>query len=160
MLEHVLDYAFAQIGVRGDRQGALGHRVVMTEAACVPAASRRVVSEVLFECYGVGAVAYGLDAAFSYYENTSKMSGVTPSPLLSLPGLVISAGHNATHVVPIYDGRVQPAHLKRLSIGGTQCAEHMLRSLQNKYPAFPDKITYGHAQVCDVKRPTRSMLSH
>ena len=68
------------------------------------------MSELLFEAYGIPAVAYGVDALFSAYHNYAK-KGI---PLYN--ALVVSSGHQATHILPVLDGKFDARHCKRLRI--------------------------------------------
>ncbi|KAJ1902016.1 Nuclear actin-protein involved in chromatin remodeling [Kickxella alabastrina] len=129
VMEGVLDYVFTMLGCTQD---TIGQPIVMTEAACTPYASRRHMSELLFECYNVPSVTYGIDAAWSYYKNTGSFS---------TDGLVVSSGRSASHVIPIYDARVATEQCRRINLGGVAMEEYLLKLLQLKYPSFPMKIT-------------------
>ena len=54
------------------------------------------MSELLFECYHIPRVTYGIDALFSLHHNTGGTAG---------DALVVSAGYHTTHVLPVIDGR-------------------------------------------------------
>lgn len=69
------------------------------------------MSELLFECYNVPMVTYGIDALFSAYHNYTKQ-GV---PLRD--ALVVSSGHQATHLLPLLDSKFDARHCKRLERG-------------------------------------------
>lgn len=65
------------------------------------------MSELMFECYNVPSVAYGIDALFSAYHNFSlEGRGLEDA-------LVISSGHQTTHILPILDGKLDASHCKR-----------------------------------------------
>jgi hypothetical protein len=55
-----------------------------------------VMTELLFECYSVPSVSYGIDSLFSFYANQDKKNE---------DGIVISAGHTATHIIPVIGGK-------------------------------------------------------
>ena len=74
-----------------------------------------VLSELLFECYSVPSVLYGVDAAFSYYQNNGGN--------MDKEGLIVSSGHNATYVLPIYDHRLQANQSKRWVASGSSRGE-------------------------------------
>lgn len=40
--------------------------------------------------------------------------------------------------------------IDRISYGGTQASEYMLKLMQLKYPTFPTKVTASQAQVCQL----------
>ena len=79
------------------KQGCVDHPIVLTEAVCTPLYSRQMMSELLFECYGIPKVAYGIDSLFSFYHNN-------PKNMIS-SGLIISSGYQCTHILPILEGR-------------------------------------------------------
>ncbi|KAI8581791.1 hypothetical protein K450DRAFT_231201 [Umbelopsis ramanniana AG] len=133
-MEHVLDYIFLNLGIDTP---TIGHPILMTEPACVPKSSRKMMTELLFECYSVPSVSYGIDSLFSFYANQDKKNG---------DGIVISAGHTATHIIPVIGGKGALDRTKRLSYGGTQASEYMLKLMQLKYPTFPTKVTSAQAQ--------------
>jgi actin-related protein 5 len=95
------------------------------------------MSELLFETYTAPSISYGIDALFSYRQNVTSPKST---------GLVISAGNQATHIIPVIAGKGILSQAKRLQWGGTQAVEFMLRLLQLKYPAFPSKLTILQAQ--------------
>jgi len=47
---------------------AIEHPLVITESICNPNYSRRVMNELLFECYGFESVCWGVDSLFSLYN--------------------------------------------------------------------------------------------
>jgi actin-related protein 5 len=53
------------------------------------------MSELLFECYNVPSVAYGIDALFSFYANGGEKDD----------GIIISSGNNMTHIIPTIQGK-------------------------------------------------------
>ena len=68
---------------------------------------RAQVAEMLFECYGVRSLAFGVDGLWA-------LSSRDASPQNAL---VITIGHSATHILPIIENRVQWQKSMRLSIG-------------------------------------------
>ena len=68
---------------------------------------RGYMSELLFENYNIPAVAYGIDALFGAYHSYARR-GV---PLRD--ALVVSSGHQATHIMPVLDGKFDARHCKR-----------------------------------------------
>ncbi|KAI7871446.1 hypothetical protein BDF14DRAFT_1760896 [Spinellus fusiger] len=133
-MESILDYTFITLGIKDVN---VDHPIVMTEPICVPQHSRKQMSELLFEGYGVSSVLYGIDALFSYHAN----GGTTDDG-----GIVISSGHTATHIVPTLHGKGLLERTKRISYGGTQATDYMLKLMQLKYPTFPTKMTLAQAQ--------------
>jgi actin-related protein 5 len=88
-----------------------------------------VMNEILFECYSVPSVAYGIDSLFSYRYNRGK------------DGLVISSSHTSTHVVPVLHSKALLSNSIRLNWGGAQASEYLLKLMRLKYPNFPARMT-------------------
>ncbi|XP_064429234.1 actin-related protein 5 isoform X5 [Mirounga angustirostris] len=134
--ELLLDYSFQHLGVSS--QGCVDHPIVLTEAVCNPLYSRQMMSELLFECYGIPKVAYGIDSLFSFYHNK-------PKNLIS-SGLIISSGYQCTHILPILEGRLDAKNCKRINLGGSQAAGYLQRLLQLKYPGHLAAITLSRME--------------
>ena len=56
------------------------------------------MEELLFECYDVPSVTFGIDSLFGFYANGGLRDEDDG-------GIIISAGHNATHVIPTLHGK-------------------------------------------------------
>ncbi|XP_021776754.2 actin-related protein 5 isoform X2 [Papio anubis] len=134
--ELLLDYSFQHLGVSS--QGCVDHPIVLTEAVCNPLYSRQMMSELLFECYGIPKVAYGIDSLFSFYHNKPKNSMCS--------GLIISSGYQCTHVLPVLEGRLDAKNCKRINLGGSQAAGYLQRLLQLKYPGHLAAITLSRME--------------
>ncbi|KAI9593329.1 hypothetical protein BDF19DRAFT_415439 [Syncephalis fuscata] len=113
------------------------HPLLLTEPICTPSGSRKIMSELAFECYGVPSVSYGIDAMFSYYQNGHSMKK---------DGIICSMGHAATHILPIVGGRGLFNSCKRLSFGGRDAEDFMLKLMQSKYPTFPSRMSSFQAR--------------
>lgn len=87
------------------------------------------MNEILFECYHVPSVAYGIDSLFSYRYNRGK------------DGLIISSSHTSTHVVPVLHSKALLSNASRLNWGGLQASEYLLKLMRLKYPNFPARMT-------------------
>ncbi|KAF9364568.1 Nuclear actin-protein involved in chromatin remodeling [Mortierella sp. NVP85] len=135
VMEAVLDYIFVKLGIEAER---IDHPIVMTEPVCVPLYSRSLMSELLFEAYQVPSVTYGIDSLFSLYAN---------GPERSRDGIVVSAGHQFSHVIPVLDGKVHLEHVKRISYGGEPASEYMLKLMQMKYPTSPMKMSTAQSET-------------
>ncbi|XP_062855560.1 actin-related protein 5 [Trichomycterus rosablanca] len=132
--ELMLDYIFLHLGIGSE--GHVEHPLVLTEAPCNPLHCRQMMSELLFECYGVPRVAYGMDGLFSFYYDGVRRGHGAPHT-----GLVVSSGYHCSHVLPFINGRLDAANCKRLNVGGSHAAAYMQRLLQLKYPAHQAAIT-------------------
>lgn len=68
------------------------------------------MSELLFECYNVPSVCYGVDALFGYYcqpEIQKRAEDV----------LIVSLGYQCCHVIPVLNDQVVFEHMRRLNTG-------------------------------------------
>lgn len=93
-----------------------------------------VMTELLFECYSVPSVAYGIDALLSYKFNKGRN------------GLIVSSSHSSTHLIPVLDSKPILSSISRLNWGGYQNADYLLKLLKLKYPTFPGKMTETQAE--------------
>ena len=94
------------------------------------------MAELLFECYNVPSIAYGVDCLLSYHHNNCPPDG-----------LIVSIGYQATHIIPVLDGKADPANARRINIGGFHIISYMHRLLQIKYPVHVNAITPSRAEV-------------
>lgn len=132
--EHAFDYLFKHLGLNGE--AGIEHPVCMTEAVCVPNTLRNYMSEILFECYNVPRLAYGIDALFSLHQNRPHVRD----------GIVISCGYQATHVLPIVNGVCDTANARRLNVGGLNMMIFSRRLLQLQYPHQAAAINLSRTQ--------------
>ena len=86
------------------------------------------MTELMFECYSVPSLAYGVDALFSYRQNGGT------------DGLVVSSSHTATHIIPVVAAKAIWPEAVRLNWGGQQSADFLMKLLKLKYPSFPAQI--------------------
>jgi actin-related protein 5 len=137
--EHVLDYSFYHLGL--GEESHIGHPIVVTEPVCNPNYSRSMMSELLFECYNIPSLAYGVDALFSLYYNGTKFSDVDINY-----GIVVSCGYQATHILPIVDGCLSASRSRRITIGGSHLVGFMHRLIQLKLPSLHHQVYLSRAQ--------------
>jgi len=134
--EQIFDHVFSRLSI--NTQGQVDHPIVITEALCNPNYSRQLMSELLFECYHVPQVAYGVDSLFSLYYNH-------PNPETA-DALVVDCGYQATHLLTVLDGCIQPHHSRRINIGGGYVDWYLQRLLQLKYPCHVNAITMSRVE--------------
>ncbi|XP_069682790.1 actin-related protein 5 isoform X1 [Periplaneta americana] len=132
--EQVFDYIFTHLGI--DTEGYVNHPIVMTEAFLNPNYSRHLMSELLFECYRVPSVCYGVDGLFSFRHNHPNSSA----------GLIINFGYHTTHILPVINNQVDPTRSRRINVGGIHIINYLHRLLQLKYPAHFAAITPSRAE--------------
>jgi actin-related protein 5 len=102
------------------------------------------MSELLFECYNIPAICYGVDSLFSFHHNA--MGG---------NGLILSCGYTTTHVIPVLNGTAIAENTRRINLGGYHMANYLHRLLQLKYPVHVNSITlsrieemlHGHCSI-------------
>ncbi|KAL4787154.1 hypothetical protein BJX76DRAFT_345811 [Aspergillus varians] len=128
VMEGVLDYLFIKLGIDGVN-GGVDRPIVMTEPIANPNYPRKMMNEILFECYSAPSVAYGIDSLFSYRYNGGT------------DGLVISSSHTSTHVIPVLNSKALLSNSSRLNFGGMHASEYLLKLMRLKYPTFPGKMT-------------------
>ena len=127
ILEGVYDYIFLKLGVDGE--GSVGRPVMVTEPVANFGHSRRMINEMLFECYSVPSVTFGVDSLLSYRQNRGQS------------GLIVSSSHTSTHIIPVLNRKPQMQMCARLNWGGSQAQEFLLKLLRLKYPTFPGRMT-------------------
>ncbi|CAL1546496.1 unnamed protein product [Lymnaea stagnalis] len=134
--EQVFDYLFSHLGIT--TEGCVDHPIVLTEAVCNPNYTRQLMSELLFECYHVPQIAYGVDSLFSLFYNH-------PAPETA-DALIVDCGYQATHIIPVLDGRIYPEQCRRINIGGGYIDWFLQRLLQLKYPGHLNAITINRVE--------------
>lgn len=87
-----MDYVFSHMGISNDNN--VNYPVMMTEPICNPNYSRSMVSELMFECYGVPALSYGVDSLLALYGKNPKQRNA----------LIIQSGYTTSHVIPVING--------------------------------------------------------
>lgn len=94
------------------------------------------MNELLFECYSIPKVCYGIDSLLSLRHNLGggPFSADTTA-------LVVSCGFHSVHIVPVIRGEVSPEGIRRINIGGWQVLGFLQRNLQLKYPAHANSVT-------------------
>lgn len=92
------------------------------------------MSEILFECYGTPAVAFGIDSLFSYSYNGGRN------------GLIMDSSYTSTHLIPVIDSKPLLSQSTRLNWGRFQSAQYLLKLLRLKYPNFPGKVSDSQAE--------------
>lgn len=134
--EQIYDYIFAHLGI--NTEGKVDHPIVLTEPVCNPNYCRQQMSELLFECYHVPQVAYGIDALFSLYANQTYTE--------NSDSLIVSCGYQTTHILPVLNGRIDSMNCRRINLGGATLDGFMQRLLQLKYPGHSAAITISRAE--------------
>lgn len=95
------------------------------------------MSELLFECYGVPSIAYGVDSLCGYFYGQQNNKN---------NGLIINIGYHNIHIIPILHGKVIFKNSRRINTGGQHIIMFLHRLLQLKYPVHTAAITLGRAE--------------
>lgn len=96
-----------------------------------------MMSELLFECYSVPGICYGIDSLFAYNYFQAKPNR---------NALIVSFGYHTIHVIPVLNNKAIYANTRRLNIGGYHVTSFLYRILQLKYPAHSTAITLSRAE--------------
>ncbi|KAM3965653.1 actin-related protein 5 [Aphomia sociella] len=131
--EQVCDYIFSHLGINSE--GNVPHPIVMTEAFVTPNYCRQLMSELLFEGYGVPAVSYGVDSLFSMYKND-----------IGDTALIVNCGYHTIHFIPVIRGKVIVEHARRINLGGSEMISYLHKLLQLKYPVHVNAITMSRIE--------------
>eukprot|EP00064_Thunnus_orientalis_P019559 superscaffoldBa00004946_g19682 len=137
--ELIFDYVFTHLGITSE--GRIDHPIVLTEAPCNPLHCRQMMSELLFECYQVPHVSYGVDGLYSFYHNNTQRNLQPPHT-----GIVLSSGYHCSHILPVINGRLDAVNCKRVNVAGSQAASYLQRLLQLKYPGHLAAITLSRME--------------
>uniref|UniRef100_A0A3B3BGU7 Actin-related protein 5 n=1 Tax=Oryzias melastigma TaxID=30732 RepID=A0A3B3BGU7_ORYME len=137
--ELIFDYIFTHLGINSE--GSVKHPIVLTEAPCNPLHCRQMMSELLFECYSVPYVSYGVDGLYSFYHNNNQRKPQPPHT-----GIVLSSGYHCSHILPVINGRLDAVNCKRVNVAGSQAASYLQRLLQLKYPGHLSSITLSRME--------------
>lgn len=93
------------------------------------------MSELLFECYDIPSVCYGIDALYSFQKNQIDSNG-----------LIISLGYHTTHIIPVLNNKMIATKSRRINVGGYHMINFMHRLLQLKYPIHANSITISRIE--------------
>lgn len=135
--ELIFDYIFTKLSV-GEECGDQCQMptVLMTEPLANPSYCRQMINELLFECYGVPGLAYGIDSLFSWRNDCQQSENA----------LIISLGYHNTQVIPVLNGQLQHEKVRRLNVGGYHMVSYLSRLLQMKYPIHYNAITLTRSE--------------
>ena len=133
--EHIFDHIFSNLNITDN---CINHPVLITEPVCNLSFSRKCMTELMFELYGVPSLTYGIDMMFSYYynnyENIKNNIGLGTC-------LIISSSNQVTHILPVIDNKIDIKNTRRISIGSENAKDLLMKSLQLKYSDIKQKLT-------------------
>ncbi|KAI4824344.1 hypothetical protein KUCAC02_012866 [Chaenocephalus aceratus] len=145
-------HVFAHLGIGSEvsaarglgerpRRAVLSQPIVVTEAPCNPLHCRQMMSELLFECYHVPYVSYGVDSLYSFYHNNTQRSVQPPHT-----GIVLSSGYHCSHILPVINGRFD-AGLSRRAGEVAQPRVFMSGEVHRMQLPFSGKVPGGSVSV-------------
>lgn len=148
--EHILDNIFYYLQIRDE---SVNHPVLITETFANLNFSRKSVTEMLFELYGVPSICYGVDFLFSLYHNNNQFRNYNSN----FNSLIVSSSFQYTHIVPIINGIVDLNKSRRLNIGSEQSRDLLMKSLHLKFPELKTKLTNEVIQNIQEKYTTTAL---
>lgn len=128
-VEDIMEYTFHHLGVNAN--GGITNPILVTERMATIQSQRSNWYQILFECFNVPGVTFGIDSLFSFYRNNPANS----------TGLVIGCGNEDTNVIPIVQGGGVLTEAKRVNWGGSQAVDYLTNLMTLKYPYFPTKLS-------------------
>ena len=132
--EHIFDHIFSNLNIRDSN---VNHPILITEPFANLNFSRKNITELLFEAYGVPSICYGIDMLFSLYYNESEFKNSN----FNYNGLIISSSFQTTHIVPIVQNKIDIEKSRRISIGSENARDLLMISLHLKYPELKQKFS-------------------
>lgn len=111
-MEAVWDSTFSQLGINPSE-----HMIVQTEAAQNPQRNREKMVETMFEKYGFAGVNVSIQAICALGSQGLNT------------GFVVDSGDGVTHLVPVYEGFVEPALVKRVNLAGRHVTDMLMKLL-------------------------------
>lgn len=107
------------------------------------------MTELLFECYQVPSLCYGIDSILSYYYNINKGSYAGNEKVNKKTSMIISSGYMNSYIIPFVNGSIRGSHAKRTSIAGFHTSEFMQKLLHTKYsfPLIKNALSYDRLTV-------------
>eukprot|EP00095_Tigriopus_kingsejongensis_P010207 snap_masked-scaffold704_size109063-processed-gene-0.8 protein:Tk10207 transcript:snap_masked-scaffold704_size109063-processed-gene-0.8-mRNA-1 annotation:"actin-related protein 5" len=135
--ETLLDYGFHHLGLSSEED--IKHPIMMTEPLGNPNKCREMMSELLFECYNVPQVGYGVDSLFSFHKNVKSQA-------LPDTALIVSGGFHTIHIIPMIKGEISVQGIRRINVGGFHLTNCLHRGLQLKYSSHVNNITISRSE--------------
>lgn len=141
--EAVLDHSLGLIGYEAGGTAP----IAISEALLAPHLPHRTMQELLFEGYDTPKVAFGADVLAQCCLHVPPSPSSTSSEGSDRGSmLLISVGSEATHVVPVLNGKPNLEYTRRINFGARYAAEFLHELLVLKYPNFPTPVTRGEVE--------------
>jgi actin-related protein 2 len=119
-MEKLWDYTFYEkLQIRPQE-----HKILLTEPPENPVENRRNLIQTMFETYEFGACNISIQAMLTLYAQ-----GL-------LTGVVVDTGDGVTHVMPVWEGFVDPNLIRRLDVAGRHITKNLINLLQLRGYSF------------------------
>ena len=135
--------------------------ILLTEPPLNPRKNREKMAEIMFEEFEFPGIHISIQAVLSLLA-----SGKTT-------GVVLDSGDGVTHVVPVYEGFVNPMSVKRINVAGRDVTENLVRHLASTGYSFRTSaeqeivrdIKEKHGRVAldfeeELKNPSKLQVSY
>jgi len=99
-------------------------KILVTEAALNPKANREKLAELIFEKFNFSGC---------YFETQALLSLMAEG---RNEGLVFDSGDGVSHVIPIHEGYIINAAVKKINLAGRHVTEYLSKPLQQRGYAF------------------------
>lgn len=117
-MEAVWSHTWERLGINPSE-----HQIVQTEAALNPPKNREKIVEIMFEKYGFAGVNVSVQAILALASQGLDT------------GFVVDAGDGVTHLVPVFEGYLDPSIVKRIDLAGRSVTNHLMELLiHNGHP--------------------------
>eukprot|EP01084_Bolivina_argentea_P168259 291841_1 len=126
-IEKIYDYTFTKLHIQRDE--LCERTILLTESSLNPKTNREKVVQIMFETFDVDAMYIANQSVLSLYASNGRTTGI-----------VIDCGHNASHIVPIYEGNAIQHAILRLDIAGKHITNHFSTLLQSRGYIFKSEI--------------------
>eukprot|EP01084_Bolivina_argentea_P168257 291836_1 len=126
-IEKIYDYTFTKLHIQRDE--LCERTILLTESSLNPKTNREKVVQIMFETFDVDAMYIANQSVLSLYASNGRTTGI-----------VIDCGHNASHIVPVYEGNAIQHAILRLDIAGKHITNHFSTLLQSRGYIFKSEI--------------------
>lgn len=111
-IEAIWDHVFSGLKITPSE-----HKIVQTEAALNPPKNREKIVQVMFEKYGFQAVNVSVQAIMALASQGLQT------------GMVVDSGDGVTHLVPVYQGFLEPSLVQRINLAGRHVTNQLMKLL-------------------------------